>query len=370
MSADFIGRLGPELLNNASRSIFPTIKPKLGDTTYVPELHLTVTWGASSPPTFDLNTGDPDQTFAVHMPVDLTIQPDGGKASTGTVDVAAKARATIDGNGVLHFSITDLSFATVDPLLLAVLNAKKHDIADKINALISAIAVPLGPIQGITFAGYAILIDGNAYAAGGLSAPVRIDRTPVIIGDAFNVLFSQALIQRVVDVLWWSTVEKTYSASGATVHLNGYNATVHDGQVVLNLYLSGDYSAGPATWDIDISPVTAVMRVVVDAQNNVRIDGGTVSRPSVDIKPSNFWAWMATLGAPVIMAITTAIIENVVEGKIQSSIQAQLNQTLLQIPELTGDFEGVTIKVVPQGLAISGQGNQITLSGTAAVSAS
>ncbi|MGA8133077.1 hypothetical protein EXW72_04450 [Pseudomonas sp. BCA14] len=370
MSTDFIAGLSQSLLNNASESIFPTVGPKLGDTTSIPEINASLTWSVSAPPKFALAASGSGQTFLVSMPVDLTVTVTGQDPTSSTVGANASARATINGNGVVRLSVTDISFVTNDPFVLGVLNAKKSDIASKVDSLISAISIPLGPINGITFAGYALLIEGgNAYAAGGLSSPVAISQKQPPADGGFNLVLTEPLIQQVVANLWWSTVQKTYSASGAVVHLNSYSASVNNGNLTLTLNLSGEYSLGPADWDISISPVTATLQVVVDAQRNIRISGGNVSRPSVSITPSNFWAWMATLGGGVISAITLAILNDVVEGQIQETIQGQLTQSLLQIPDLSGNFEGITLKVSPQNLNITGVGNQILLTGTASVTA-
>ncbi|AHL36878.1 hypothetical protein CD58_14945 [Pseudomonas brassicacearum] len=371
MSTDFIAGLSQSLLNNASESIFPTIAPKLGDTANIPEANASLTWSVSAPPTFSLAASGSGQTFMVSMPVELSVTVTGGDPTSSTVGANASARATVDGNGVVRLSVTDINFVTDDPFVNEILDALKSDIASRVNSLISAIAIPLGPVNGITFAGYALLIDGgNAYAAGGLFSPVAISQKQPPSNGGFNLVLTEPLIQQVVANLWWSTVQKTYSASGAVVHLNSYNASVNNGNLTLTLNLSGSYSLGPADWDISISPVTATLQVVVDAQRNIRISGGSVSRPSVNITPSNFWAWMATLGGGVISSITLAILNDVVGGQIQETIQGQLAQSLLQIPDLSGNFEGFTLQVTPQNLNITGVGNQILLTGTASVTAS
>lgn len=369
MSTDFIAGLSQSLLNRASQSIFEVIKGKLGDSSPVPDLKLTAAWWVDQPPVFNLVAGPSGQTFLVDVVLNLQITPDGGKPNQSTANATATARATFDGSGIVRFSVVDLSFSNADPFVLAVLEAKKSDIAGKVNGLIGAIAVPIGPFGGITFNGFNVLIGGGvAYAAGGLAQPVVINQRQPVADDGFNIVLAESLIQQVV-AIWWNNVPKDYSASQATVHLGGYSAAVVNGQVVLTLYLGGSLSLGDARWDIDIDPVTATVALAFDSDRNLRITGGSVSRPSVSIKPANFWAWLATIAGGLVSAITVAILNNVVGGKIQDSINDQLAQKLMQIPDLSGTFEGITITVSPRALALSGMGNQFLVTGTADFSA-
>lgn len=365
MSTDFIGSTSQALLNSVSQSIFPNIKSKLGGTSHLTQpASLTVTWAVQTAPVFDLSGNGPG--FRVNLSLSLTITPDGGKPDTVYPDATASAKASISGSGTLSFFVTDLTFSTQDSFVKAVLDAKKNDIAETVNGLLSSLTIPLGPINGITLAGYAAGVSsGVAYAAGGLSTPVSINQH-LNVGSGFSIALSEALMQQAVKTLWWDKVDKTFSpGSGVTVHLNGYSASVSNGSLNLRLNLSGTYELGPATWDIDIDTVTATLSLSVDAERNIKITGGNVSRPSVNISPANFWAYVASIGASIIGEIVVLILDKVVGGAIQSSINSNLNQTLFTVPVLNGTFDGVNLTVTPVDLSIGGSGSQIVLSGTA-----
>lgn len=370
MSTDFIGAVSQDLLNRASQSVFPAIGAKLGDTSRVDELKLQLAWAVAQPPEFILTSNDSGQTFLLNLIVALTITPDGGTATSEHVNVQATAAAAIDGSGRISLHVTDLHFQTSDAFVLAALNAKKADIWTQINSLIATFSIPLGPIGGIQFGGYGLSIDGGmACAAGGLSMPVSIGMRPPI-GSGFGLLLSEPLMQTVIRDLWWNSAQKQFSSDGADVSLTGYQAQIGGGQIVLTLFLGGSYSKdlflGTARWDINISPVQAILRLTMDENRNLRIVGGPVSHPTVSVTPANF---LATTVSIFTMGIIDVVMNEIIAGQVQQQIQQNLSQTLMQIPILTYDFQGISFHVTPQNLVVGGGGNMILITGDASVTA-
>ncbi|MFN3945399.1 MAG: hypothetical protein ACK4K7_10760 [Allosphingosinicella sp.] len=369
MSADFILSFSAAFLNRASQSVFPAIQPKMSRSGTIPSMQLTVSWGVSAPPQFQFTGAGGGQMFTLTMPLDVTTTPDGGPSQQGTSDVVASCRAIVVAAGSVQFSVADISFTSADPFLQAVLNAKKADITAQVNDFVSTLAIQLNVIDGVHFAGYALQIgQGQGAAAGGLQMPVTIPPTPGLSTD-FAAYISQPLLQYIVQTTFWAQVPKDYSASGADVHLNGYEAGLANGQLWLNLHLSGTYSSAGADWDIDIGTVNVNLNIAVDGRSLV-IRGGDVSRPSVSLNPSNWLAWVYTIGGGIVTAIITAILNDVIGGKIQDSIRGNLNRTLMDVPVLNGAFEGVNITLTPRDLAVAGQGSQLVLTGNADVTAS
>jgi hypothetical protein len=369
MSADFILSFSNAFLDRASQSVFPTIQPRLSRSERVSNLNLTIAWTVPKAPQFQLTGGGGGQMFTLTMPLAISITPDNGSKQTAESQAIASCRATITGNGAVHFGLVDLSFSATDPFVQAALNAKKTDIASQVNGFVSAIAINLAIVNGVTFAGYAFAIEtGQAAAAGGLTMPVLVPPTPALTTD-FAVEIGEPLVQYIVATQFWNTVDKTYSTSGATVHLNSYSARLFNGQVILQLHLSGDFSIGDAHWDISIDTVTATLNLAVGADNTLRITGGSVSRPGVSLKPANVWAWLATIAASVLGAVTTAILNEVISGKVQDAINGKLARPLFQVPVLGGSIEGISVSITPVDLAVRGVGNQLFLSGNGQVSA-
>jgi hypothetical protein len=369
MSADFILSFSAAFMNRASQSIFPAIQPKMSRSGTIPSMHLTVAWGVTAPPQFPFTGAGGGQMFTLTMPLAVTTTPDGGQPQQGTSDVVASCRAIVVAAGRVQFSVVDLTFTSTDPFLQAVLNAKKADITAQVNDFVSAIAIDLAIVEGVNFAGYALQIgQGQGAAAGGLQMPVAIPSTPALSTD-FAAYISQSLVQYIVQTTFWAQVPKNYSASGADVHLNGYEAGLSNGQLWLNLHLSGTYSSAGADWDINIGTVNVVLNVAVEGRNLV-IRGGNVSRPDVSLHPSNWLAWVYTIGGGIVTAIITAILNNVIGGTIQDNIRGSLNRTLLEVPVLSGAIEGVNVTLTPRDLTVSGQGSQLVLTGNADVTAS
>jgi hypothetical protein len=367
--ADFLLAFSADFLNRASKSIFPTLQPKLSRSESVPEMHLKVAWKVTAPPQFQLTGSGGGQMFILTMPLDITTTPDGGQPAQATSDVNASCRAEIVAGGKLRFTVADLSFTANDPFLQAVLTAKKGDIAAQVNGLISAIQINLALINGITFAGYALQIgQGKGAAGGGLQMPVAIPSIPQLATD-FAGYITEALVRQLVQTTFWNSVPKDYGASGASVHLNSYEAGLSNGQLWMNLHLSGSYSSAGADWDINIGTVNVTLNIAIANGRDVVIQGGNVSRPGVSLHPSNWLAWIYTIGGSIVTSIITAILNDVIAGKIQSSINDNLHRTLLTVPVLSGGVEGVTITVAPKDLRIVGQGNQLVLSGNADVTA-
>lgn len=236
----------------------------------------------------------------------MTITSKDGTATTATMGVNANCWATIGASGKLSFSVSDLSFATTDRFVIAALSAWNADIPGKVNGLLSAICIPLGPVSGVTFAGYAVSVtEGSAYAAGGLVAPVT---------SGFSITLGEPLVQQAVANLWWNNVQKHYSASGADVSLNSYTAAVSNGNVVLTLYLGGNYDSAGAEWDISIDPVTVSLPLQVGANCNIKIGCGTVSRPNVSLDPSNWLAYAYSIAGGIVATIITSTLNDVISG--------------------------------------------------------
>lgn len=369
MPADFLLSFSAAFMNRASHSIFPTLQPRMNRSETVPEMHLSVAWSVSSPPQFQFTGAGGGQMFTLTMPLDVTITPDGGQPQQGTSEVLASCRAIVVADGQVQFSVVDLSFTATDPFLQAVLTAKKADIAAQVNEFVSAISISLSIVDGVTFAGYALQIgQGQGAAGGGLQMPVTIPSTPPLSTD-FAAYISETLVQYVVQTQFWATVPKSYSASGADVHLNGYEAGLSNGQLWMNLHLSGTYSSAGAEWDIAIGTVHVTLSIQVSG-NDLVIRGGQVSRPDVSLQPSNWLAWVYTIGGGLVTAIITAILNDVIGGKIQDNISTNLDRTLLTVPSLSGGVAGVTVSIRPKDLSVSGQGNRLVLTGNADVTAS
>lgn len=370
MPADFTMSFSEAFLNKACGQVFPALASKLTQTERVPDQNLTLSWAITAPPQFVLTGQDGPQMFKLILQLQVSITPDGQPTDTGTDTGTATVLASIDGAGHLHLRVNALSFAGSDPFLTAVLNQKEADVADQVNQFLATISPSLSIINGITFGSYAIAFGPGAGAMAASLGPTTSVGAVTAPATDFALTIGQPLVHQIVQQSFWNTVPKTYDASGAHISLNGYDVGLANGQVQLTLYLGGSYSVAGADWDVRIDPVVSTLNVSVDASNNVVSKSGGTSTPGVSMHPSNWLAWIYTIGAAVITAITQAIISSVIGDKIQGTINGQLDRTLLQVPVLSGSFSGVTITLTPGNLTVGGAGNQLVIAGNGTATAS
>lgn len=369
MPADFQLTFTDTFLTEAASQIFPEIGPKLQQTQYLSDQKLTLTWAVASPPQFVFTGQVGPQTFSLNIELNASVTPDGKSPESADAQAAVLVKASIDGTGTLSMRVASIKFTSDDALLLGVLKARQADVAEQINELLGAIAPTLSIVDGITFHGFAMDIGcGVAGMAASVDGDASNDTLTPPSTD-FALTIRQPLVQTLVQQNWWNTVPKTYGASGANISLNGYNVAVAQGQIQLTFYLGGTYSIGSADWNVQIDPVTATLNVSVDADRNVKLSSAGTTTPGVALNPDNWEADLFDIGLGLIGVITTAIISDVIGSEISGSIDSQLNQTMMQIPVLSGGFDGVTITVTPIQLALGGSGDELVVTGNGAASA-
>lgn len=363
MGADFLAGISQALLEKASAALFPKIKDKLGGTSTISNPSATISWGVTAAPTFSLSSAE-SQSFDTHVSLSVGATPEGGTKVTETVAATASTTVSINGAGKLGLHVADITFATSDPFLQAVLNAKKSDIGATIDSILARIEIPVGPVAGVTFHGYAAgVVNGGLYAAGSLGGPASIQALDT--GSGFQVQLSEALVLTLVQTLWWNNPQtsKHFDAHGASVDLKSYSASVSNGQLHLNLSIGGRYSWGHAHWDLRVDTVHAKLDFDIKNYKELWIDHGSTNKPGVSLHPSNFWATIATIAlGPVIAAIQLVIYE-----KLPGDIKDHLDRKVFTVPTLTETFEDVPITVTPSGISIKGAGSSLLLSGNAEI---
>ncbi|KQO12475.1 hypothetical protein [Sphingomonas sp. Leaf242] len=370
MPADFQLTLSDASLNKIAVQIFPAVGPKLQQTESLPDQQLTLSWAITSPPVFAFTGQDGPQTFRMNLALTVTVTPDGKPPESAPATAVALVKTAIDGTGTLSLRVSSMVFNSSDAFLAAVLNARQADVANQVNGLLASISPTLGIVDDIAFHGFAVDVAAGVLGmAASINGNASNDSMTPPATD-YSLLVGQALVQTLVQQQWWNTVPKSYGADGANITLNSYNVVVAGGQILLTFMLSGTYSIGAADWDVRISPVTARLNVSVDANRNVKISSAGTSTPDVSLSPSNWLAYVFDIGLSLVAAITEAIISDVIGDKISGSINSQLDQTLLQVPVLSGGFDGVTITLTPDSLAVGGAGNQLLITGNGIASAS
>jgi len=372
MSDDFLAGLGQAQLNQISTAIYPSIASKLtisGDITQ--PVAASLTWNVTQPPTFDLGSGV-SQNFNVNIVGTLSITPQQGSSSSEPLGATAVCSVQIGGNGVLGFNVNDLTFTSQDVYVKAFADAKKQAAINLVESLLETVQIPLGPVEGITFNGYAAEVrNGVLYAAASISGNASVDQD-LNVGNGLAIAMSNALMQMVVANVWWPNAPKTFRPNDdITINLNSYSFSVANSQMNIVLSLSGSMSIdewlGDADWDIDISPVVAQINISIDANRNVNLAGGSVSTPDVSINPDNF---LATVTSIFTAGLVNLIISQVIQNQIPGSIAQHLSGSIFQIPILTESFQGINFRFIPTNLALQVNGDQVNITGSIAASAS
>lgn len=369
MAYDFLAGVSQNLLNNISIQVYPSIKDKLEISGNIlqPAAAL-VQWNTSAAPSFDLSAND-TQNFKINVPSTLTITPQGGNASSEQLNLTGSCLTSIDGSGNLRFSISDIAFNSADPFVIAFLNIKKQDIINLVANLLATINIPLGPVEGITFNGYATQIDNSVfYAAGSVSGGGAFS-SPGIGGD-LGLILSNTIMQTIVANQWWSRTPKSFRPnSDLTINLNSYGFDVAGNQMVLTLNLSGGYELdeglGNADWSVSIDPVTVLININIDANNNVVLAGGSVSTPGVSFNPENFLATVTSIATGDLIGL---IISQVISNDIPGTISSYLSGTIFTIPVLHETFQGISFSVAPTNLTLSVSNSQVVITGSAKAS--
>lgn len=367
--ADFLAGVSQDQLNQISIAIFPGIKDKLTGTSSSTDPDVTATWAVATPPVFDL-CNDGSQDFALKLDLTISLQAGTAKPTSETVQATGACSVAINGDGVLNVHLNDVAFATTDPFLMAVLEARKAAIISTLDTLLRTVNVPVGPIENLTFHGYATQIRNRAlYVGGGLSGAPTIE-TELPIGPGFAVQLSNTLMQAVVAQSWWANTPKSFRPnSDVTVDLRGYAFNVSNGRMSLTLGLGGDIYldelVGTAHWSINISPVHVDVTVAIDDHRKVNIVGGGVSTPSVSTTPENA---LAVISSCLSMGVLNDVINIIISQKIPGSIQSHLNGTVFTVPVISESFQGVSFSLTPKDLVLQVTGDTVVIQGAVGAS--
>lgn len=372
MSDDFLCGLSQDLLNQISSSIYPSIASKLVVSgTITQPTAASLTWSVTQAPTFDLGSGI-GQTFEIGIVGSLAITPQSGSPTSEPLGATVTCTVQISGSGGLGFNVNDLTFNSQDPFVKAFADAKKQDAINLIESLLETVQIPLGPVEGVTFNGYAAEVrNGVLYAAASVSGNASVDQDLDVSQGGLALSLSSPLLQMVVANVWWPNTPKTfYPNSDITINLNGYQFIATDSQIGLALSLNGSMSIdewlGDADWDIDISTVNVMIGITIDANRNVNIAGGSVSTPDVSLDPSNF---LATITSIFTAGIVNLIISQVIQNQIPGSIAQHLSGTIFTIPILTESFQGINFSFTPTNLVLQIAGDQVNVTGGVIASA-
>ncbi|RMB08008.1 hypothetical protein [Eilatimonas milleporae] len=373
MSTDFLAGVNASLLNDTSTSLFPSIKDKIGGTSTitVEGVKVSVTWSLTEAPVFDFSQSG-TAAFKVDLSLGISVTPEGGKPSSTKVPATADAQAAITGSGDLSFSVTDMTFNSEDPFLQKVLDIKKPEIIGQVQSLLSAIQLPIGPIEGTSFQGYAVAVVSDALNVGAtISGGASISSSaPTSTDLGLGLVLSNGLMQNVVRNVWWNHTEKSFRPnSDTTVNINGYSFSVSGGRLNLALNLGGKYELdvgiGTAKWNIDIGTVHVTLNISIDDKNNVNLAGGSVSTPSVSIKPDNFLATITSIAAgPIVTLILNEVVANMIPGQIKDHLAG----TIYTVPTVSSSFQGVDFSLTPDKLSLTVNGSEVDVRGSASVS--
>lgn len=365
MSDDFLAGVSQEQLNQLSTEIFPSIREKLTQTSTIGDFGVTLTWAVTSPPSFVLSQFSTNQ-FEVVVLVCFKINTPQEEQAPENITARGRCEVTISGEGRLGILLSDLSLEVSDLFTKQILNSKKPEIIAVLDQYLSAIEIPLGPVEGVTFLGYATQVrNGVLYAAASVSGDATIDRE-LTIGSGFGISISNALMQIVVLNTWWAGTPKSFRPhKDVTIHLNSYSFEVANGQLTLYLRMSGEVKIdtgifGTARWSLSISTVVVNIEVGFDDDLNVVLSGGSVSRPDISADAKNLAAKITKMIVP--MGTITA---SLVEEKIPGSIRDHLSGTVYTVPVLSEAYEGVAFTVTPCDLSLDVDGSLINVYGSA-----
>ena len=124
---------------------------------------------------------------------------------------------------------------------------------------------------------------------------------------------------------------------------------------------------GTAKWNIDIGTVHVTLNISIDDKNNVNLAGGSVSTPSVSIKPDNFLATITSIAAgPIVTLLLNEVVANMIPGQIKDHLAG----TIYTVPTVSSSFQGVDFSLTPDKLSLTVNGSEVDVRGSASVSVS
>ena len=368
MSADFVLCFTADFLNRASASAYPALLPGMSGTWLDPESNASIAWSVGAAPQFQFDGAEGTQSFALHFPLVVSASEGSGQPVKASADVTAICSASI-GAGKLLCDVLDLEIRTGDPVLQAVLQAKKLDIVTCLNPFLALVSIDLGMVEGVHYAGYALQIGNRCLvAAAGLQMPVLAPSLAAPSTD-FELLMSEALVQAFLAANWWATVGKAYDDEPATIYLNAYESSLDEGVLSLTLHMSGSVDKASAKWSVAVDPAVLQSSCIANGRA-ILIARTAMPSPGVKVKPANWHARGVDVASPLFLGQLTKAVEAELSGDVLFVLAGALDsRPLVLLPVLNGSDQGVPVTVTPCDLVVQGQGKQLVVSGHANVTA-
>jgi hypothetical protein len=360
-SGIFTGNIAVDEINNVSTTVYPGISSILTGQYSDSDTGLTVTWKITQAPSFTLAPQPPGLT--VQIAFNVTTEPGDGNADASAQATVLLQNASSQDHlkAQLALVIQQLTFDSVDPLLKAVLQANEITVRADINRVLAAFPLSLGPFGTLSIAGVDISATTSQPSLSATLCTEQQDVGNIPSLDALSMSgkislgCDSAFPKKILDAVWWPTVDKEWDVGPAEVWLDSYTASVSNGTLELTLSLGGKFEVpymwGTARWKLDIDSVKVTATLGFDGNDYVIVTGSSVSKPKLSPKPDNAGAWVLGFFYGPLVAVGLAIGDAITSGAIHDAITDTLDQPLYKIPSSTQSVDGHSIHLQAKDLS-------------------